>query len=506
MSNYGHAVEPDDVSGDVAGSDQPLTPDMLRSSFARLAARDVEARWRASSSSISNPGSGPDELPKQVVHPTCCGAICRNAATDRARALHAALLAAFTRSVATLSNQPARIASQDVILAVDVFVDAAEDAAPDRTKFCALATASGRFNRFPETQMFAFLDVVRGQAAPPYAGLLLQHRTRPVVTPCGVLPSPLDQARHGVLDACDQDAFAASLLYSDSGILPTERVVLTCLSWELSLESGYFHRYLINGVNDKMAPMEVRSGVRPRRQPRRPAADDADFLGDMVQDMRRDVRRRIPCPGAGRRPLPPAAAPLPDLELPEDVGELQEMLRGAFVDEAGTELERLLGEVMDMEVDEEVGPEFDSGGDGDEEAGEPEAGGGGAAPGPAGAAGGEAGPAPEPAPAAAAANGLQYIVEDPPSSLRFKLRGTEREIARLYVIGATGVKAVCKRHKHCYCFARIPAATSIEQACADLAQWVDFDEQSADDHAAAASRLKVDKFGMRLRPGAGRGR
>ena len=222
MSNYGHAVEPDDVSGDAAGSDQPLTPDMLRSSFARLAARDVEARWRASSSSISNPGSGPDELPKQVVHPTCCGAICRNAATDRARALHAALLAAFTRSVATLSNQPARIASQDVILAVDVFVDAAEDAAPDRTKFCALATASGRFNRFPETQMFAFLDVVRGQAAPPYAGLLLQHRTRPVVTPCGVLPSPLDQARHGVLDACDQDAFAASLLYSDSGMLPTE--------------------------------------------------------------------------------------------------------------------------------------------------------------------------------------------------------------------------------------------------------------------------------------------
>ena len=182
------------------------------------------------------------------------------------------------------------------------------------------------------------------------------------------------------------------------------------------------------------------------------------------------------------------------------------MLRGAFVDEAGTELERLLGEVMDMEVDEEVGPEFDSGGDGDEEAGEPEAGGGGAAPGPAGAAGGEAGPAPEPAPAAAAANGLQYIVEDPPSSLRFKLRGTEREIARLYVIGATGVKAVCKRHKHCYCFARIPAATSIEQACADLAQWVDFDEQSADDHAAVASRLKVDKFGMRLRPGAGKGR
>ena len=158
------------------------------------------------------------------------------------------------------------------------------------------------------------------------------------------------------------------------------------------------------------------------------------------------------------------------------------------------------------------GDEFDSGSDGDEEAGEPEAGGGGAAPGPAGAAGGEAGPAPEPAPASAAAvdididNGLRYIVEDPPSSLRFKLRGTEREIARLYVIGATGVKAVCKRHKHCHCVARIPAATSIQQACADLAQWVGFDEQSADDHAAAASRLKVDKFGMRLRPGAGKGR
>ena len=123
---------------------------------------------------------------------------------------------------------------------------------------------------------------------------------------------------------------------------------------------------------------------------------------------------------------------------------------------------------------------------------------------------GEAGPAPEPAPASAAAvdidNGLQHSVEDPPSSLRFKLRGTERENARVYVVGATGVKAVCRRLKHCYCFARIPAATSIQQACADLAQWVGFDEQSADDHAAAASRLKVDKFGMRLRPGAGKGR
>ena len=124
------------------------------------------------------------------------------------------------------------------------------------------------------------------------------------------------------------------------------------------MESGYFHRYLVNGVSDKMAPMDVRSGVRPRRQPRRPADDDADFLGDMVQDTRRDVRRRIPCPSAGRRPLPPAAAPLQDLELPQGVGELQEMLRGAFVDEAGAELERLLCEAM--EVDEEVGPEFDS--------------------------------------------------------------------------------------------------------------------------------------------------
>jgi hypothetical protein len=117
---------------------------------------DVSKHWSETSARVA--AAGDDSLPRRVAYPSHCSSFCKSTTTLRAQHCHATLLAAFKGVVASEAPQglAAKACLCDLVLACEVFISL-KSQAPAAVVFCALTSATGRWTRFEEHQMFAIL-------------------------------------------------------------------------------------------------------------------------------------------------------------------------------------------------------------------------------------------------------------------------------------------------------------------------------------------------------------
>lgn len=292
---------------------------------------------------------------------------------------------------------------------------------------------------------------------------------------------PLDQAQHGMVVAQTGDQLAASLLKCGDLDADTEKVVMRKVLWNFHREHASLDDCWTRGVDPAgsvyvATPHDVPDPAPPRRDD----AGDAgvagmDFLSDMTSSMRsRSSARASVWPSPSEQ-----AVPLSILDAAGDEhDELAAALAEAFDDEAfGQELFGLVSENDAQVQAEERELALDESNIVDSEAPNP----------------------------------VEIAVDEPVVETRWSNMKEESPDSHKYVSLATGAaigrihfirgnaKATCRAHPRCACYVTTPRETPVAQVVADLQQWLDNFGCSEDEHWRQATRLKRDKYGMRVR-------
>jgi hypothetical protein len=281
-----------------------------------------------------------------------------------------------------------------------------------------------------------------------------------------------------MLKSFDEDSLAAELVFAE--LVPIQKVVFKTLRW--SLWKGRMDHYEILGEVDMDDSFEVerdgRIGARPTRvaPPAEGSADDDDF--DLLDDMMPTVRRA------------PIFHPSAAVHISEDFDPLQ-LLQQAILNIEDDDAV-LHGDEVDDDESEDAGNDGDGDGPGDHDGDGDLA---------------EAAEAP-----ADAGDALPALRIHDRGRWYFHLVAPPGElVGRLHHLGATNLKATCRRHDHCVCVVSLPPPGSAREAAVghavtladverDLIRWLDCGvDQSALQHSAASRTIKADVYHMRVR-------
>ena len=269
-----HAAAPQDIAVSQSG---PLSPSTLRAFYkgegffeGKAVRSQVPAMWQ-SKVHAKPPAS---TFPTNITYRKCCGALCQVLSPIEMRTTHNAIMRTLTKLVS--DHAPKGVAKNigggDLFLAIR---------SPSRTDFLRPSEGVAQHGRWPATQMYSSLRVVKGSGQPPFVGDTLRCCRDLFEPPYKKPPSPVHMACLGPIRMLPTDSVAA-----DFAACPPDNLEIFVLECDGTGCLSHVDEWTIVGVKEQHT-MSIDDEDRPGPPPPGPDDpiahdDDDDIAGGMV--------------------------------------------------------------------------------------------------------------------------------------------------------------------------------------------------------------------------------